>query len=290
MRRLFTFGCSHTNWFWHTWADILGLNFEQYFNFGKYGTGNFRILNQIQRANEYFEFNKNDYIAICLSSDFRYDIIDSNSNVGWVQNGCMLNERTFYTEHLEKQLDWIGGYENTLTCIKSIKNILNTTKANVRMLSAFGFDRIDYKHKKNHQNVFDKIFLEINKHLHSPISFHTLPSISTYDTLTYNVSQKKGKKKKEDGHFTIPIHLDFVKQHFSDWYDTKYDNKVMSWHKELPSYIEGPGGMNEYKAKDTEKHVFEFNGPLLIGQKYLKEYHGCERTIVTDNLKGNILL
>ena len=196
MRRLFTFGCSHTNWFWHTWADILGLNFEQYFNFGKYGTGNFRILNQIQRANEYFEFNKNDYIAICLSSDFRYDIIDSNSNVGWVQNGCMLNERTFYTEHLEKQLDWIGGYENTLTCIKSIKNILNTTKANVRMLSAFGFDRIDYKHKKNHQNVFDKIFLEINKHLHSPISFHTLPSISTYDTLTYNVSPRKVKEKR----------------------------------------------------------------------------------------------
>ena len=64
----------------------------------------------------------------------------------------------------------------------------------------------------------------------------------------------------------------------------------MSWHKELPSYIEGPGGMNEYKAKHTEKHVFEFNGSLLIGQKYLKEYNGCERTVVTDNLKGNILL
>ena len=102
----------------------------------------------------------------------------------------MLNERTFYTEHLEKQLDWIGGYENTLTCIKSIKNILNTTKANVRMLSLFGFDRIDYKHK-NHQNVFDKIFLEINKHLHSPISFHTLPSISTYDTLNHTFLKER---------------------------------------------------------------------------------------------------
>ena len=50
----------------------------------------------------------------------------------------------------------------------------------------------------------------------------------------------------------------------------------MSWHKEFSSYIEGRG-MNEYKAKHTEKHVFEFNGSLNRS-KYLKEYNGCERT------------
>ena len=30
----------------------------------------------------------------------------------------------FIQNTLEKQLDWIGGYENTLTCIKGVKNRL----------------------------------------------------------------------------------------------------------------------------------------------------------------------
>ena len=73
MKRLFTFGCSHTNHYWHSWADILGLGFDKYYNFGKAGTGNFRILNQVQRANEYFEFTKDDYIVIDC-----YRLIDPN--------------------------------------------------------------------------------------------------------------------------------------------------------------------------------------------------------------------
>lgn len=279
MKRLFTFGCSHTNWSWHSWADILGLGYDKYYNFGKYGTGNFRILNQIQRANEYFEFTKDDYIAICLSSDFRYDTIDVYNN-GWIQNGCMVDERSFYTEHLAKQLDHIGGYENTLTCLKGIKAVLDSTEANARIVSAFGYDLVSNYPKKEYQSVMNKIFLEIQKYLHSPISFNTLPTLGNYDSLTYATSGKKGEATKEDGHWTIPIHLDFVKQHFSDWYDNKYDTQVMNWHDNLPMYSDGKGGMVEYKRDLVEKHTVEFNGPVLVGRRWNNKWKGFDRIIV----------
>ena len=281
MKRLFTFGCSHTNWSWHSWADILGLGYDKYYNFGKYGTGNFRILNQIQRANEYFEFTKDDYIAICLSSDFRYDTIDVYNN-GWIQNGCMVDERGYYTEHLAKQLDHIGGYENTLTCLKGIKSGLDSTKANVRIVSAFGYDMYNYS-KKQHQSVFNNIFLEIQKYLHSPISFHNLPTLSNYDSLTYAISDKKGGTTFEDGHWIIPLHLDFVKQHFSDWYDDKYDTQVMDWHNNLPMHTDGKGGMTEYYKDFVEKHTVEFNGPVLVGRKWNNKWNGFDRIIVEKN-------
>ena len=39
MRRLITFGCSHTNHRYPTWANILGLNFDKLLNFGRGGSG-----------------------------------------------------------------------------------------------------------------------------------------------------------------------------------------------------------------------------------------------------------
>ena len=60
MKRLFTFGCSHTHHHWPTWAHILSLGFDKFYNFGKPGTGNFRILNQVIRANEHFKFTIDD--------------------------------------------------------------------------------------------------------------------------------------------------------------------------------------------------------------------------------------
>ena len=288
MKRLFTFGCSHTNHYWHSWADILGLGFDKYYNFGKAGTGNFRILNQVQRANEYFEFTKDDYIAVCLSSDFRYDTIDVHHS-GWIQNGCMVDERGFYTEHLAKQLDWIGGYENTLTCIKGVKSIINTTSANLRIVSAFGYDIIPYK-KPAYNRLMRTIFLEIQKNLHSPTTFHNLPTLTNYDSLTYAISDKKGGTTLEDGHFTIPIHLDFVKEHFSDWYDDKHDTKVMNWHKNLPMHTDGKGGMTEYYKDFVEKYTVEFNGPILVGRRWNNKWKGFDRIIVEKSQTENSLL
>ena len=46
-KRIFTFGCSFTNYLWSTWANILGYEFREaeFYNFGKSGAGNQYIFN-----------------------------------------------------------------------------------------------------------------------------------------------------------------------------------------------------------------------------------------------------
>ena len=139
MKRLFTFGCSHTHHHWPTWAHILSLGFDKFYNFGKPGTGNFRILNQVIRANEHFKFTKDDYVAIALSCNFRYDIIEdmANPQPEWIGLGSMIDDN-YHTKEFQKLLNDYGGYENNITIIKSIRSILNNTdNVNYKIFSAF---------------------------------------------------------------------------------------------------------------------------------------------------------
>ena len=50
-KRLFTFGCSFTQYNWPTWADILGRSLHQegweFHNIGRAGTGNMQIMKTI---------------------------------------------------------------------------------------------------------------------------------------------------------------------------------------------------------------------------------------------------
>ena len=95
-KRLFTFGCSHTYYYWPSWANILSLGADEFYNFGWPGTGDFRILNQVMRANERFKFGKNDYIGIGMSCNHRYDTIDKRGRT-WVGLGGMADMLQFLT-------------------------------------------------------------------------------------------------------------------------------------------------------------------------------------------------
>lgn len=75
--RIFAFGCSLTQYFYPTWADIL---IHQYRNKGyegsnwaKSGAGNMYINMRLWEANTIYKFNKDDIILLQWSSMFRED-------------------------------------------------------------------------------------------------------------------------------------------------------------------------------------------------------------------------
>ena len=64
-KRLFTFGCSFTEWIWATWANILAYELDvPFYNFGKPGAGNYYIANQISQADAIFNFTKDDLVIV----------------------------------------------------------------------------------------------------------------------------------------------------------------------------------------------------------------------------------
>jgi hypothetical protein len=72
-KRLFVFGCSFTNWVWPTWADIIAPHFDEYYNYGYSGRGNWYIYNMLLNAIKTHEITKDDTVVIQWSEWTRVD-------------------------------------------------------------------------------------------------------------------------------------------------------------------------------------------------------------------------
>jgi len=111
--RLFTFGCSFTNYDWPTWADILGRKFSYYENWGNAGGGNQYIFNSVIEANLRNKFTADDTIIIMWTSVTRND---SYSKGNWI----------FDPDHMGDTADYRGLLIRDLASITAISNLLES--------------------------------------------------------------------------------------------------------------------------------------------------------------------
>lgn len=72
--RFFAFGCSYTTWPYNpTWADFVGVNYDEYYNFAKPGACNTFIMHKVMEMDEIYEFNPDtDFIMIALTGFGRF--------------------------------------------------------------------------------------------------------------------------------------------------------------------------------------------------------------------------
>lgn len=74
MSRLFTFGCSFTQyWRWPTWADIVSRNYQHFENWGMCGAGNYFILNSLIECHQRNQLTPGDTVMIMWSNTSRED-------------------------------------------------------------------------------------------------------------------------------------------------------------------------------------------------------------------------
>ena len=76
--RVFAFGCSLTQYFYPTWADVLIHDYKSKGatvgeNWGRSGAGNQYISTRLWEANTEYNFTKDDVILLQWSSFFRED-------------------------------------------------------------------------------------------------------------------------------------------------------------------------------------------------------------------------
>jgi len=75
--RLFTFGCSLTQFFYPTWADLLIAHYHDRAdvleNWGKSGAGNQYIFTRIWEADSIYHFNEDDIIVVQWTAMYRDD-------------------------------------------------------------------------------------------------------------------------------------------------------------------------------------------------------------------------
>ena len=74
VKRLFTFGCSFTQyWRWPTWADALGRQYEQFENWGMCGAGNSLIFYSLIECHQRNKITADDDVYIMWTNTSRED-------------------------------------------------------------------------------------------------------------------------------------------------------------------------------------------------------------------------
>lgn len=98
MSRFFAFGCSHVNYQYPTWADMLIESLSQDnvegFNCGRIGSGNLTIGSRIWDIHARYKYNSDDVIIISWSNFFREDRYHTQG--GWHCPGNIFKNRTTY--------------------------------------------------------------------------------------------------------------------------------------------------------------------------------------------------
>jgi hypothetical protein len=95
--RLFTFGCSFTRYYWPTWADMLGREYDEFENWGNGGIGNRAILERLTECVINNKITSNDTIVVQWSDLHRFDMHKPMPGLpeGWAQGGNMLTAPDF---------------------------------------------------------------------------------------------------------------------------------------------------------------------------------------------------
>ena len=148
MGRIFTFGCSFTDYRWPTWADIILYGNEGY-NCAVTGGGFDSILYRLLEVDRKFKLTKEDKIIIVLTTPLRWDIIVNQS---WSTHGQITSNPSF------------AKYENKLFSIdglayKSFNNLLLIQEFLERRNLNYVFGAITdlYKHLGNYFEDYNRV-------------------------------------------------------------------------------------------------------------------------------------
>jgi hypothetical protein len=218
MSRCFAFGCSFTKWFYPTWADHIGMNFSEYYNYANGALSNNTIAMRFVEADAIHKFNSDDLILVGLSGIGRYNFFVNGKNDAthlWGAGDLQSDALDDYIDTVTKWKDFAHiikfmrdhywqrkwGIYYTWLAVKTMKRIL--TSNNVKHIIIAGLDLNFYRDKEllNLSNQEVDMIEEVHSLLDCP------ESLQEYDENNFTRPYK-------DNHPFIESHLHFVKDKF----------------------------------------------------------------------------
>lgn len=254
-KRFFAFGCSYTRSWGATWADFIGVNFDEYANFGRGGASNTFIMNRIVEFNENYGFNpETDYVIVMLTGFGRFSYLNNKENTSWQTNGDIYSN---YSVTGDKVLEifienmWSDRWAvyQSWIAAKNIKNLLvrNNIKHDILMGINNTFFLEEMTADIERRNIIDAVSVK--------------QACEIYDIVKYKESldEWKNKRYKEkdhaffqlenyrDMHPTTKMHYEYVLEKFPNFINEKthtllekcnelctYSSQSNHWHAFLP--------------------------------------------------------
>lgn len=264
-KRLFTFGCSFTEYMWGTWANILGYEFREseFYNFGKSGAGNHYIFNTLMQADAAYNFTHEDLVIIQWTNVSREDryfhagaealkqFSDLN-NGAWSTPGNIYSQDVYDDEWIKKHFSEYGALVRDLGFIKAAVELLrhkaqwHFIQMNDLVHYVNQWDstvKLDNKSKKT-KKFGDKTRVQQLRDLYKETISYLQPSF--YDVLFNNnwnqkfkSDQKLVNKNFQDGHPHPLEHYDYLKRTFKHSWRPSTNEKVGDVQKKWVKLMHG---------------------------------------------------
>lgn len=237
MKRLFAIGCSYTNYNWPTWADWLGGEFDEYYNFGRTGAGNRYIGSMLGFILPKLNLTEDDTVVVQWGSLLRYDTYSESGKWG---NAC----GNMYNQNLY-DISWVRKYFypeqmafETISYVNLVKAFLSNSKCKWTMFWLLNPNideylgepfRLQQQYRVDSEKI-ERTLQEIRKNkkvfydnfLESDLSLFQLD----FNTPMFHNGQK-------DSHPTSVAHLEYAKYITKNLGATfnlnKYDQLAKEW-------------------------------------------------------------
>lgn len=214
--RFFAFGCSYTKYSYATWADFVGINFDEYYNYGCGGASNTYIMNKFIDANDKFDFNSNDTVIIMLTGIGRFSYY--NRERRWTTNGDLYEYHhntkdpviksfvdNMYSEDWGIYSAWIAA--KAMEAILKAKNVkykflMSIDNSNYLDVEGCKWGRVDTITQTDRTK-------ELYDMLSHPRTLDEWMKRNSADTEFYRWVEENYRR---DGHPTQKMHYNFVKE------------------------------------------------------------------------------
>lgn len=130
--RLYTFGCSYTNFWWPTWVDYLGTLFDETYNFGKSGGGNWLNFHSFSNLIGLNQIKRNDTVVIQWSSLLR-EIRFWNGASSPFTPGNILNSPFPKDDFVYKYFNPVQKGFELISYITTVKHVCKSRGINLKM-------------------------------------------------------------------------------------------------------------------------------------------------------------
>ena len=209
--RLFTFGCSFTQWEWSTWADIVHRdNFTGFQNLGRCGAGNVYIFTQLMEAIQKKNINSDDTVMVMWSSVCREDRWYDG---GWKCPGNIFTSKHFGLDFMQKYYDIDGFYNRDIPLMHAAQMILDSIGCRHHIMSMV--DVVNHDQYETYDNSDQPYVKDLFETYESSLS-RILPSVHNvifdYD---YNNRLIAGYDTREGiriCHPTPSEHLEYIEK------------------------------------------------------------------------------
>lgn len=239
MARLFVFGCSYTSYMWPTWADLLSVEFDEYYNWAHIGLGNRAIAERISEANLKHKFTDEDTVIVQWTTILRYDWHNEkpiNSQAGWQTNGnafCERNNKFFSRDWYNKFYSEQSWTMHTLNHISLVQGLLSSIGCKWRMTSLSDIRTLGTDIEKDIWK-YEGIFLKEGELEKDFILWQRYPEFNCYKSIWDNFKDS----------WLPAIMPESTKNDLYYWFQADHDKEP--WKEGHPSPVQHQIWLNKY--------------------------------------------